>query len=488
MRNHRLIPSSAVLVVGLQALSLLSVSLIAPSLLPAPAQAQTTQTDFDGDGRSDLTLIAINSDGTLSWKSAPTLSGTSQNRGALGKNGDHITLAHWRGTSAPQLGVISSSADGSTIVWKILDETGQLREMTLGAPADTALAGADYNGNGLADAATAKLAGNRVRWTVQFDAFGATPTSMTRLFGVKGDRVFYLNPDGTNDWFASIGKASNGKRSELKMMNPLTGEVRKSARFPKYISQGDRPRPVPVRGPDGRDVLLISKTSDGNTVCDFRDLSGKLIVKTTFEGEGIIVVGDFSADAGEEIAIKTSSGFTIYNPFNTVTQNVASESGIAIDEININTLSVTAAPPSNPGGGDDDNGSTPPVAGVCSKVVAWPGSHIYKTVGSNHFTDIRRNTIGVIIKPGGVGPFPGCLIMKDSRGNEIARLGLYARGAGWAARYYAGIGCGAGTPFNGNAVAQRARSKSGSSSVVVDFGGVCYGPIEATKCLNSSSC
>ncbi|MCO6429905.1 MAG: hypothetical protein J5J00_03515 [Deltaproteobacteria bacterium] len=119
---------------------------------------------------------------------------------------------------------------------------------------------------------------------------------------------------------------------------------------------------------------------------------------------------------------------------------------------------------------------------------SWPGSHIYKTVGSHHFTDIRRNTIGLILKIGASGPFPSCVEALDSNGNVVAKLGLYARGAGWAARYYAGIGCGSSTPLNGSGVANKAKKNTGNSNIYMDFGSKCYGPIEANRCIGSSQC
>lgn len=128
------------------------------------------------------------------------------------------------------------------------------------------------------------------------------------------------------------------------------------------------------------------------------------------------------------------------------------------------------------------------VGSACSSIKSWPGSHIYKTVGSHHFTDIRRNTIGLILKIGAGGPYPGCVEAIDTKGNVVAKLGLYSKGAGWAARYYAGIGCGSRTPFNGGAVTAKARKNTGSSKIYMDFGSTCYGPIEASRCVGSKAC
>ena len=124
----------------------------------------------------------------------------------------------------------------------------------------------------------------------------------------------------------------------------------------------------------------------------------------------------------------------------------------------------------------------------CSDLRPWPARVIYKTVGSSHFTDIRRNTIGVIAEPGS-GIYAGsCLTMLASNGSTLANLGLYGRGAGWDWRAYAGIGCGSSTPVNGSGLAARAKAASGSTKVALKIGDVCYGPIEATQCVGSSSC
>lgn len=137
---------------------------------------------------------------------------------------------------------------------------------------------------------------------------------------------------------------------------------------------------------------------------------------------------------------------------------------------------------------DDFPRSESNLGSACSSVKSFPGSHIYKTIGSHHFTDIRRNTVGLILKIGASGPFPSCVSALDKEGKEVAKLGLYARGAGWAARYYAGIGCGSRTALNGNAIGSKARKNTGSTNIYMDFGSTCYGPIDATRCIGSSQC
>jgi hypothetical protein len=167
--------------------------------------------------------------------------------------------------------------------------------------------------------------------------------------------------------------------------------------------------------------------------------------------------------------------------------------GVPVDEININVLGTASgdAPGGGSGGGGSGGGSSGGGSvAQCSSVLGWPGSHIYKIIGSTHFSpsDVRRNTIGLIVRRGGRGPFPSCIRAVDSSGTVVAQLGLYSRNDGWAARYYAGIGCGASTAFNGSAVASRARANTGSSNIYMNFDGICFGPIDAGSCVGSSQC
>lgn len=126
------------------------------------------------------------------------------------------------------------------------------------------------------------------------------------------------------------------------------------------------------------------------------------------------------------------------------------------------------------------------VGSACGSIRSWPGSFIYKTVGSHHFTDVRRNTIGLIMKNGANVSTPQCIDILAKNGKKIADFGFYSRGAGWFARYYGGIGC--GDTINGNVLAGRARKAGGSDSIYARIGNVCYGPISASRCIGSKAC
>jgi hypothetical protein len=144
--------------------------------------------------------------------------------------------------------------------------------------------------------------------------------------------------------------------------------------------------------------------------------------------------------------------------------------------------------------GDDNNTSAPSsLRAKCGSggIKSFPGSFIYKTIGSTHFSagDVRRNAIGLVVKPGvRLGSWPSCVPVLDRDGGEVSALGRYAVGGGWSARYYAGIGCGGKYPFNGSRVAALARQGSGSDEIYFDFGDICYGPVQADQCVGSSQC
>jgi hypothetical protein len=326
-----------------------------------------------------------------------------------------------------------------------------------------------------------------------FDVFiGDVFIPQTVEFGKDGDRAFFARLDDSGvDWIGVMRKRG-ANRSQARMKNMVTGEVRTFNRLPKLATQGTRPRAFPIRQASGADLLGFQTTSGTRTKISVFSFDGARIMSRDFDGKGTVVVGDFDPKPGFEIAYQSDSQSVVFNPVEGEVQQVTSLGASPVDEINVAVLGAASGDNSggSTGGGGSDGGSGGGSIAQCSSVAAWPGSHIYKTIGSNHFSpgDVRRNTIGLVIRPGGRGPFPSCINAVDSAGTVVAKLGLYSRNDGWAARYYAGIGCGAGTPFNGSAVASRARANTGSSSIYMNFDGVCFGPIDASTCLGSSQC
>jgi hypothetical protein len=460
-----------------------------------PASLAAVPNDFDGDGISDRTWVQIESDKTLTWGAHLSSSQTQTNLGSLGRSGDAITMAQWL-TGGTQIGVASLNSTTNQIEWSIRDSSGVVKTKLLGQKGDLVVSGADFNGNGLADAAVVRLVNKKATWVVMLDFFAVeAPTEKTFQFGDAGDRVFYARAETGSavDWIGITRTGTNSK-TLARMMDINSGAIKQFSRLPKFASEGTRPRPFPVRQASGTDLLGFSVGSGGKTSVRVFSLEGGAVASNVFDGLGISTVGEFLQGAGYEVAYEASDNAGILNPRAIDITETVPYGGVPVDEINVNSLGLEVAAPaptSTPTSGGDESGGGSvggDLSAKCGKIVKWPGSHIYKTFGSKHFSDIRRKTIGVIIKSGGSGPFPSCIDAIDQNGNSVAKLGLYAMGGGWAARYYAGIRCAKSTPYGGAQVASRAQSSSGSSKIYMKFNNVCYGPIEANKCANSTSC
>lgn len=476
--------------------SLIRLALATACLATTTASADSG-TDFDVDGRSDLTTITINKDSSLTWQAKLSTANQVTTLADLGKNGDHVVLARWTGTNKPQIGGVRLDKSTKEITWTILDDSGASHSLVFGKDGDLVVSGGDFDGNGIADAAVVRLVKNAAQWEVVLNPFngGNTTAPQKFSFGKSGDRVFFYSQDGVTDLIATVRKGT-GRNSVVRIKNLKTDVVKSYSRFPAFASTGNRPRPFPIHQASGADLLGFITIKKSSTLIKFTTATGTASGDVEFDGTGDVIVGDFNDSPGEEVAFQNKTTLYIYNPVVGETIESSAIGGILVDEININTLSSATTPDTGasnppPSGGNDGNNDTPDAGSpgaACSSTSPWPGTLVYKIMGSNHFTDVRRNTFGVIGKIGFGGPFPNCVQALDSSGKTLALLGLYSRGAGWAARYYAGIGCGASTAINGAALASKARANTGSSNVYMNFGGVCYGPIDATKCIGSQQC
>lgn len=469
----------------------LALALISGVIFPNTSQA--TPNDFDQDGVSDLTRAEVADDGSLVWRAIGSTSGTTQDLGTLGKEGDALSMAQWL-TQGTQIGVVAEAAgDDNALVWSILDQNGGRVDKTFGKKGDLVVAGADFNGNGVADAAVVRLVDGQATWDISLDTFVEAESATQQLsFGKRGDRVFFARIDETPvDWLGVVGRGKKGNRSQARFKNLVTGEVRRFNRLPKLASSGSRPRPFAIRQPSGADHLGFQVTKGSSTTISVFTISGTRVSSSTLSGSGTVAVGDYNSGPGYEVVFQSSSDNVVINPVVADEREIENPGGTLVDEC---FIAVVGTDPSSgdSGGGSNSNGGGNSSGGgsvsQCSSIVGWPGGHIYKTIGSEHFYDVRRNTIGIVVKPGGRGPFPSCVDAIDTSGNVVAKLSLYERGNGWEARYYAGIGCGAGTPFNGASVAAKARANTGSSRIYMNFGGVCYGPIDAGTCIGSKQC
>jgi len=322
----------------------------------AVSQAQLSiQNDFDGDGLSDLTLISIQSDGSLSWQALYSSGNTLTSLGNLGQNGDHIVLARWTSPSSPQIGVISVAGNGEDVIWSILSSGSQTREVTLGKKSGIFVSGADFDNSGLADAAVASKAPGGLSWEVVMDPFKTNSTageSVKFKFGSAKRQFFFFNPFGQGDWLAFFRPLANGRESMLHMRNPVTKQVMRVRT--KRINENSL-RPQPVAQSTGVDLIAIATRRKTSTLLKFMDAEGRGVGQRKFVETGNIVVGNLRSAAGEEIAVQGQFNFVVFNPAVGELSNLALQTGIPVDEINVNQFEGSVTP--NP---------TPPPSGVCT--------------------------------------------------------------------------------------------------------------------------
>lgn len=325
--------------------------LVLGSPLAAVAQALTAG-DINGDGSSDITLIQIQGDSTLAWSEFSKVGALiPESSITFGQAGNHIVLANWASKTRAQRATVSLS--GSNLLWSIVSDQATVVTRTFGSAQGTFLAGGDFNGNGFADVALIEKpaeGSTLYKWRVRADFLkdvgqgGAMQKKVQKFdFGTVGDVAFYMNPDRKNDWLAVLGANTGGSGSVIRLKNPKDGKTRRFT-VPGFTYASIRP--LPIRQKAGGDLLALATHSGGNTVVTFVNANGRTVSQATLPGEGELIVGDFLATAGQELAIQTDSGILVRSPVNGEEAGIALPAGILIDDININSFDSDPSEPS----------------------------------------------------------------------------------------------------------------------------------------------
>ncbi len=445
-------------------------------------------TDFNGDGKSEIALVKIVGN-SLRWRVlfSPHDEATSQ-VATVGKPGDHIALGHWTSTESTQAGVITISPNGTDVSWRL--ESGENRKFG-GANDLRFIAGADFDGSGYTDAAYVSRQGKTQVLHVLYDPFApAGPGGSKDInLGKRTDKIFFLNPDGIKDRIATLRVGKGNKRSKIFIYDVQSGA---SSR----INVGNQKTvPLPLADSNGHDqILAFAKKGATQTTLTLRNTSnGKSFRKVVLQGTGTLIVGDYLNvnSPGHEIAVQTSTGFTIYSPSTEVRTLVHAANDIAVDQININRFGKDNGGNSGGGGGGSGGGGAPGpgLSNVCDQILNADSNVIYKTEVSDHINDARQGGGSFLIESGGIHPSVSCISVYDSEGTEITTYGFYyPPGSGWAARAYGkGLSCAAGeNPFS---VADEAHANTGSYAgyfKVTDS--KCIKISDLRECVNSTNC
>jgi hypothetical protein len=322
------------------------------------------QNDTNGDGRSDVVLVSILQDGLLQWKKQE-IQYTIQNVAFkdfevfayFGKAGDHLVPANWTNNVIPEIGVVAvNTADGS-LIWRIRLQDGSVREFQLGNRNDTIVSGADFNGNGYADAAVVKEQGGKLVWSILLDPLSPAPGGVQELrFGRKGESIFYWNKDGTKD-YPAVFRKSHGRGNSARSANFVYSADLASRKVKKLnLGQNSRLRsaPLPVRAAEQYDALVFVNPRKDTTNLEIYNNKGKRSLSTSLPFKGTAIVSRFdTVSAAESIGVYSdvTSQLFIFNPFSRSRESFQLAQGIPVDHININTFSSLPpnTPPSAPG-------------------------------------------------------------------------------------------------------------------------------------------
>ncbi len=495
--------------------ALFAVSCALPSA--SHAAPHLLSSDINGDGVSELTLVTIESDHSLTWKSYDASTGQLvRQTSSVGALGNNLIFGNWVSTTEASIGYISAASAASMVSWVLADAQGALSSAKqFGKGSNRIVSGADFNGDGLVDAAVVADGSSSAlfRWHIQPDFLAPAPARAAALkhqnrrarhhrrvtgkaagllsvrFGRHGDTAFFLNPDGAGDSLALLRKDNATGIYRLLLRSPYAKVARKVIIGPLSGTQS----PLPVQQADGKDLLAVYTRSGGNTPVKFFSMTGEELADFTMTGTGTVIVGNFNELPGQEIAIQTASGFTIYNPnAPTDVRTVTLASGIPVDDVNITTFGFSPGGGNSGGGGNNGGGNSGGGSGggacgasgsapsgglesVCSVVYPMNTCVLYKP-GSGGTADARTGRPAFLWYSPADNPGVDHLDVYASNGTKIAQFGFYFPAPAPLARFYSGYDPGTGE--TGSQLMAAANAASGKPWLYFfTKNGKCWGPV-----------
>lgn len=218
--------------------------------------------DFDGDGRGDPVLFRVDSSDRLFWAVLQTRSNTVRNVqwGSLAPAVDDLPApADYDGDGTLDIAVFRRS----TGFWYIIESsTGNPRFEKFGTAGDTVVVG-DYDGDGRADLSVVRVEGSNYVWYIRESSTGA---QRVVFWGTPGDQFFLFAPidvDGDGRQDIAVARNVNGQ-----YFFPV---LRSSDSQTAYFTWGKATPPED-------DILVGDYDGDGKTdIAAIRNSGGQLI-------------------------------------------------------------------------------------------------------------------------------------------------------------------------------------------------------------------
>ncbi len=299
--------------------------------------------DFDEDGISDLLSTSISGE-SVRWQSVPSGDGSAIDT-EFGMPGDVLIPGYWLSPTEPSLALVSTDTTNNRLNWRALLTDGTVSKRALGAPGDYVIAGADFDGDGTADAATMRSTRGRFRWSTVLSHLTQSPGKTRQFtFGSDGQRILFLSVDGLKDSVGVFGLEKNRRSSTLVTRDISSKKQRRFPSFPVKLAKGLRPRPLPIQNPDGVDDLAFVTADDTDTTIEVYSINADLIDRVVLPGVGAVVVGEYNpALPGEELILQSGSFTRYVNPFDKTRTVGENNSGALLDSIEV--AQTTASTP-----------------------------------------------------------------------------------------------------------------------------------------------
>jgi hypothetical protein len=151
-------------------------------------------------------------------------------------------------------------------------------------------------------------------------------------------KFFYdANSDGSDEicFLRPMKRARQLTRSfRAVCKNGVNGQRVKAIRLGRVFEQ-----PQVLRSKTNLDFILLSRSKARKTEIRLLNASGALVVKHSIDEAGTVVVGNFSTDLVEEVALVGESAAFLLNPFTGAVQSVEHPEGVPYDLNNIEHFS-----------------------------------------------------------------------------------------------------------------------------------------------------
>ena len=281
--------------------------------------------DFDADGMSEFVVVNSNGAGYYDWQTFNPRSGRSATLiNGFGNAASKLIPGNWVSSDQAVAAIVDpvSAGPSGRATWSVKsnDQYGGSSysySRKLGRPGDIIILGGDYDGNGITDSLILKQTTGKLGLRVNYflSSYNGNNLGKERLYKALGapfrDKNFFVSPDGNIDYLGVIQKSA-GANNRILLLKPFTDS-------PSTLSIGALPAgaqgPLALKqSPGHSDFLAFYTQSRSGTNVVVKNLSGSTVGSMQLHGNGSVLVGDYLADRGYEIAVQGSGSIEIYNP------------------------------------------------------------------------------------------------------------------------------------------------------------------------------